>query len=103
MMSKVANAKKHPRQKWKKTVKCTEEQDNESTFSFQNCDSRQVFCIQMFSHQGWYLHKERETSILTLCMVNFDLTATSLFKTLNASVELRQHQSLSQRKFFSFS
>ena len=79
-----------------KTAKCAEEQDSEQTYSFQNCDPRQVFCIQMFLHQGWYLHKERETSLLTLCMVNFDI------QTLDASVEFRQHQSLSQRKFFSF-
>ena len=79
-MSKVAKGREKTRDKNGKTAKCAEEQDEESTYSFQNCDSRQVFCIQMFLHQEWYLHKERETSFLTLCMVNFGLTTTSLFK-----------------------
>ena len=79
-MSKVAKGKEKTRDKNGKTAKCAEEQDKESTYSFQNCDSRQVFCIQMFLHQEWYLHKERKTSFLTLCMVNFGLTTTSLFK-----------------------
>ena len=34
----------------------------------------------MFLYQGWYLHKEKDTSFLTLCMANFGLTANSLFK-----------------------
>ena len=34
----------------------------------------------MFLYQGWYLHKEKETSFLTSCMANFGLTATSLFE-----------------------
>ena len=80
LMSKVAKGKEKTRDKNGKTAKCAEEQDKESTYSFQNCDSRQVFCIQMFLHQEWYLHKERKTSFLTLCMVNFGLTTTSLFK-----------------------
>ena len=71
LMSKVAKGKEKTRDKNGKTAKCAEEQDKESTYSFQNWDSRQVFCIQMFLHQGWYLHNERETSFLTFCMVNF--------------------------------
>ena len=35
-----------------KTGKCAEEQDNESTYSFQNYDSRRLL---MFLYQGWYL------------------------------------------------
>ena len=49
----------------------------------------------MFLYQA--LHKEKETSYLTLCMTNFGLMATSLM----ASLELRQYQSLSQMNFFS--
>ena len=37
-----------------------------------------------------YLHKEKETSFLTLCMAKFSLTVTSF----------RQYKSLSQRNFF---
>ena len=77
MMSKVPKGEEKTRGKNGKTAKCAEEQNNESTYSFQNCDSRQVL---MFLYQGWYSQKEKETSFLTLCMVNFGLTATSLFK-----------------------
>ena len=79
--TKLPKAKKKPAATIKKkNAKCAVEQDYESTYSFQNCDSRQLFSIQMFLYQGWYLHKERESSFLTLCMVNFGLTATSLFE-----------------------
>ena len=50
-MSKVAKGREKTRDKNGKNAKCAEEQDKES--KFQNCDSRQVFCIQMFLHQGW--------------------------------------------------
>ena len=59
-----------------KTVKCAEVQDNESTFSFQNCDSRQ-------GRKLWF---------------NGDF----FVQNLDASVELPQYLLLSQRKFFSF-
>ena len=85
-----------------KTAKCAEGQDSESTYSFQNCDPRQVFCIQMFSHQGWYLHKERETSFLTLCMVNFDLTATSIFKLWTPAWSSASTSRFHKGIFFSF-
>ena len=77
MMGKVPKGEEKIRGKKGKTAKCAEEENNESTYSFQNCDSRQVL---MFLYHGWYLQKEKETSFLTLCMVNFGLTATSLFK-----------------------
>ena len=77
MMSKVPKGEEKIRGKNGKTAKCAEEENNESTYSFQNCDSRQVL---IFLYQGWYLQKEKETSFLTICMVNFGLTATSLFK-----------------------
>ena len=57
------------------TGKWTKEQDNESTLSFQNYDSRRLL---MFLYQA--LHKEKETSYLTLCMTNFGLMATSLME-----------------------
>ena len=60
-----------------KNGKCAEVQDNKSTGSFQNYDSRRLL---MFLYQGWYLHKENKTSFLTLCMANFGMTATSLFE-----------------------
>ena len=34
----------------------------------------------MFLYQGWYLHKEKESSFLTSCMAHFGLTVTSLVK-----------------------
>ena len=42
-MSKVAKGKEKTRNKNGKTAKCAEEQDEESTYSFQNFDSRQVY------------------------------------------------------------
>ena len=42
LMSKVAKGKEKTRGKNGKTAYCAEEQDNESTYSFQNCDSRQL-------------------------------------------------------------
>ena len=41
-----------------KTGNRAEEQDYESTYSFQNYDSRRLL---MFLCQGWYSHKEKET------------------------------------------
>ena len=32
----------------------------------------------MFLYQGWYLHREKDNSFLTLCIANFGLTATYL-------------------------
>ena len=68
--------RQNPRQKWK-NCECVEEQDNKSTYSFQNYVSSWYL---MFLYQGWYLHKEKDTSFLTLCMANFGSTANSLFK-----------------------
>ena len=70
-MSKVSKGKGKSGGKNEKTAKCAEEQDNESTYSFQNYDLR---VLLVFLYQGWYLPKEKETSCLTLCMeifVNF--------------------------------
>ena len=62
--------RKNLRQKNGKTGKCSKERNNESTYSFQNYDSRRLL---MFLYQGWYLHKEKETSFLTSCMADFGL------------------------------
>ena len=52
IMSKVTKGKEKTCSKNGKTGKCAEEQDNESTYSFQNYDSRRLL---MFLYQGWYL------------------------------------------------
>ena len=67
-MSKVAKGKRRTRGKDEKTGKGAEEQDNESTYSFQSYDSKRLF---MFLYQGWYLHEEKEISFLTACLENF--------------------------------
>ena len=77
IMSKVTKGKGKTCCKKGKTGKCAKEQDNESTDSFQNYDSRRLL---MFLYQGWYLLKEKEFSFLTSCLANFCLTATSLFE-----------------------
>ena len=75
--AKLPKAKEN-RGKNGKTGKCAEEQDSELTDSFQNYDSKRLL---MFLYQGQYLHKEKETSFLTLCnMAKTGLTATSLFE-----------------------
>ena len=78
-MSKVAKGKRRTRGKDGKTGKGAEEQDNESTYSFQSYDSKRLF---MFLYQGWYLHKEKEISFLIACLANFSSTGTSLIEIL---------------------
>ena len=90
--------RQNPRQKWK-NCECAEEQDNESTYSFQNYVSSWYL---MFLYQGWYLHKEKDTSFLTLCMENFGLTANSLFK-IWTPVRSSARTSRFHKNFFSFS
>ena len=80
-MSKVAKGKEKTRDKNGKTAKCAEEQDKESSY-MQLSKLRfeaSVLYTNVFASR-WYLHKEKETSFLTLRMVNFGLTTTSLFK-----------------------
>ena len=50
MMSKVPKGEEKTRGKNGKTENCAEEQNNESTNSFQNCDSRLVL---IFLYLGW--------------------------------------------------
>ena len=82
IMSKVAKGKGKTRGKNGKIGKCAEERDNESTDSSNpNYDLRRLmgsWRLSIFLYKG--LHKEKETSLLSLCMANFGLTATSLFK-----------------------
>ena len=78
-MSKVAKGKRRTRGKDGKTGKGAEEQDNESTYSFQSYDSKWLF---MFLYQGWYLHEEKEISFLTACLANFSSTGTSSIEIL---------------------
>ena len=90
-MGKVAKGKRKTWSKNEKIGKCAEGQDNESTYSSQNYDSRRLL---MFSYQGWYLHKQKETSFQNLCLT------FCFVRNLDDSVELRQYQLLSQRTFF---
>ena len=70
--------RQNPRQK---TAKCAVGQHNESAENFQNYDSRRPLT---FLYGGWYLHREKQTSFLTLCKANFvmtvTVTVTSLFE-----------------------
>ena len=77
ILSKTAKGKGKTHDRSGKTGKRSEEQDRESTYSFQNYDSRRLL---MFFYQGWYLHEEKETSFLISRMANFGLPATSLFE-----------------------
>ena len=77
ILSKTAKDKGKTHDRSGKTGKRSEEQDRESTYSFQNYDSRRLL---MFFYQGWYLHEEMETSFLISRMANFGLPATSLFE-----------------------
>ena len=96
-MSKVAKGKGKPRQKMeKKTRNRAEEQDNESTYSFQNYDSRRLL---MFLCQGWYSHKEKENLVLNI-MRQILVCRRFLVRNLD-SVEPRQYLSLPQSFFLS--
>ena len=77
IIRKLAKDKGKTHDKDGKTGKCTKKQDDELINSFQNYDSRRLL---MFLYQGWYLHKDKETSFLTSCMAHFGLTVTSLVK-----------------------
>ena len=77
ILSKTTKGKGKTRDRSGKTGKRSEEQDRESTYSFQNYDSRRLL---MFLYQGWYLHEKKETSFLISRMANFGLPATSLFE-----------------------
>ena len=77
IIRKLAKDKGKTHDKDGKTGKCAKKQDNELINSFQNYNLRRLL---MFLYQGWYLHKEKETSFLTSCMAHFGLTVTSLVK-----------------------
>ena len=46
--------------------------------------------LLMLLYQGWYLHKEKETSFLTLFMANFWLDGDFFVRNLDTSMELCQ-------------
>ena len=77
IIRKLAKDKGKTHDKDGKTGKCAKKQENELINSFQNYNLRRLL---MFLYQGWYLHKEKETSFLTSCMAHFGLTVTSLFE-----------------------
>ena len=77
IIRKLAKDKGKTHDKDGKTGKCAKKQDNKLINSFQNYNLRRLL---MFLYQGWYLHKEKETSFLTSCMAHFGLTVTSLVK-----------------------
>ena len=56
----------------------------------------------MFLYQGWYLHKEKETSFLTLCMANFGLTATFMFEIWTPECSSASTSCFHKGIFFSF-
>ena len=56
----------------------------------------------MFLYQGWYLHKEKETSFLTLCMANFGLTATFMFEIWTPECSSASTSRFHKGIFFSF-
>ena len=80
-----------------KTGNRAEEQDDESTYSLQNYDSRRLL---MFLCQGWYSHKEKET-LFKHYVRQILVCRRFLVRNLD-SVEPRQYLSLSQRKLFPF-
>ena len=68
IIRKLAKDKGKTHDKDGKTGKCAKKQDNELINSFQNYNLR---LLLMFLYQGWYFHKEKETSFLTSCMAHF--------------------------------
>ena len=96
IMSKVAKSKGKTRGKNGKTANCVEEQDNESTYSFQNYDSRWLFFIKA----GTCMKRRNLVFNIIYCKFWFD--GDFFVQNLDTSVELHQYQSLSQGNFFSF-
>ena len=95
-MRKVAKSKGKTRGKNGKTANCVEEQDNESTYSFQNYDSRWLFFIKA----GTCMKRRNLVFNIIYCKFWFD--SDFFVQNLDTSVELYQYQSLSQGNFFSF-
>ena len=99
MMSKVPKGEEKIRGRNGKTAKCAEEENNESTYSFQNCDLRQVL---MFLYHGLYLQKKKGDFVFNIMYGKFWFDGDFFVQNLDASMELRQYQSLSQGKFSFF-
>ena len=96
IMSKVAKSKGKTRGKNGKTANCVDEQDNESTYSFQNYDSRWLFFIKA----GTCMKRRNLVFNIIYCKFWFD--GDFFVQNLDTSVELHQYQSLSQGNFFLF-
>ena len=77
IMSKVAKGKRKTRDRNRKNPKMCLGARQRIDKQLSNYDSRRFL---MFLYQDWYFHKEKETSLLTLCMANFGLTVTSSFE-----------------------
>ena len=97
IMSKVAKSKGKTRGKNGKTANCVDKQDNESTYSFQNYDSRWLFFIEA----GTACMKRRNL-VFNIIYCKFWFDGDFFVQNLDTSVELHQYQSLSQGNFFSF-
>ena len=96
-MSKAAKNRGKTHSKNGKTGKCAEGQDDESTYSFQNYDSRRLL---MFLYQ--VLAYRKGNLVFNIVYGNLWFDGDFFVRNLDTSVGLRQYKSLSQRFFFSF-
>ena len=81
-----------------KTGKCSKERNNESTYSFQNYDSRRLL---MFLFKAGTCTKKKKPRF-NIMYGQFWFDGDFFVRNLDASVELRQYRSLQQRIFFLF-
>ena len=77
-MSKVAKGKGKSRSEVGKSETVLKSKTTNPRTAFQIRGDWWTLSLSMFLYKG--LYKEKETSLLTLCMANFGLTATSLFE-----------------------
>ena len=96
-MSKAAKNRGKTHSKNGKTGKCAEGQDDESTYSFQNYDSRRLL---MFLYQ--VLAYRKGNLVFNIVYGNLWFDGDFFVRNLDTSVGLRQYKSLSQRFFFPF-
>ena len=96
-MSKAAKNRGKTHSKNGKTGKCAEGQDDESTYSFQNYDSRRLL---MFLYQ--VLAYRKGNLVFNIVCGNLWFDGDFFVRNLDTSVGLRQYKSLSHRFFFFF-
>ena len=96
-MSKAAKNRGKTHSKNGKTGKCAEGQDDESTYSFQNYDSRRLL---MFLYQ--VLAYRKGNLVFNIVCGNLWFDGDFFVRNLDTSVGLHQYKSLSQRFFFLF-